>query len=391
MKKLWSLIKETFAEWSEDKASRLAAALSYYTIFSLAPLLVIAIAIAGFVFGEAAAQGAIVRQMSGLLGQEGAQQIQTMIQNANRPGAGIVATIVGVVTLLLGATGVFGALQDAMDTIWEVKQKPNSGIMAMIKDRFLSFTMVLGIGFLLLVSLLLTAALSGLGTLLGDSVPFSETIMQVVNFLVSFLVITFLFGAMFKFLPAVNIAWKDALIGGAVTSLLFSIGKLLIGLYLGSSSVASPYGAAGSLIIILIWVYYSGQILFFGAEFTEVYSRKFGTPVTPKEGAVFLSEEERARQGMPPKKAIQPGGAEAGAVAQPAGPRVAVPSRAAVPVTSGVALKETTGVQSQQEQIVEAAMPMVVAFLVGIGGSLLIAREQRKRPLVTAQRGRWRR
>lgn len=389
LKDFWSLLKETFAEWQEDKASRLAAALSYYTIFSLAPLLVIVIAIAGLFFGEAAARGAIVGQISGLMGQQGAEQVQTMIQNAARPGTGIVASIIGVVLLLVGATGVFGQLQDSMNTIWEVKPKPGVGVWNMIKTRFLSFTMILGIGFLLLVSLVVTAALSALGNMMLSMLPGSQVLMQVVNFLVSFLVITLLFVLMYKFLPDAKIAWKDVFLGAAVTSLLFTIGKMAIGIYLGNSNVTSAFGAAGSLIVLLVWVYYSGQILFFGAEFTQVYANRYGQGVVPKENAVRITEEERAQQGLlrhprpgrpqgePPAEALSP---------QPAAPRTAVPSAAALPVT-GAQNDYLQKAEAQRENplgtLAESAVPALVALLIGIAGSIAIAREQRKRPLGT--------
>lgn len=305
LKELWAIIKETFAEWSEDKAPRLAAALSYYTIFSLAPLLVIAIGIAGLVFERQEARDQVIAQIGGLIGAQGAEAVETMIEATQQGNAGLIATIVGLVTLLLGAAGLFGQLKDALNTIWEVAPKPGRGLMGLVRERFLSFTMVLGIGFLLLVSLVITAAISALGEFAAGLFPGSELVMQLVNFMLSFAVITVLFAMIFKILPDVSIAWRDVWLGAAVTSLLFSIGKWLIGLYLGQSSTASVYGAAGSLVIILLWVYYSAQILFFGAEFTQVYANRFGFRVVPEEGAIALTADARAEQGIPHKEALE--------------------------------------------------------------------------------------
>ncbi|MBD2102916.1 YihY/virulence factor BrkB family protein [Leptolyngbya sp. FACHB-261] len=293
------LIKETITEWNEDKASRLAAALAYYTVFSLAPLLIIAIAVAGFVFGEEAARGQLDDQIQHLVGAEGADAIQAMIQGASKPSSGRIATIIGIVTLLFGASGVFGQLQEALNTIWEVAPKPGRGIVGFIKDRFLSFSMVLGTGFLLLVSLVLSAILSGISAYLGGLLPGFDILWQVVNFAISFGVTSLLFALIYKVLPDANVAWGDVTIGAIATSLLFTIGRTLIGIYLGSSGVGSTYGAAGSLVIVLLWVYYSAQILFLGAEFTQVYARKYGSRIVPASNAIPVTEEARAQQGMP--------------------------------------------------------------------------------------------
>ena len=279
-KEIFELLKETYNEWSEDKASRLAAALAYYTIFSIAPLLIIAIAVAGLVFGQEAARGQLDNQIQSLVGQQSAELIQTMVESASKPTSGIIATVLAIAAILFGASGLFGQLQDALNTIWEVEPKPGRGILGIIKDRFLSFTMVLGIGFLLLVSLVLSALLSALDTYLTDLLPGSIYLLQILNFVISFGVITLLFAMIYKILPDVQIAWSDVWIGAAVTSLLFAVGKFLIGLYLGNSSAGSAYGAAGSLVILLLWIYYSAQILLFGAEFTQVYAKKYGSQGT---------------------------------------------------------------------------------------------------------------
>ena len=288
-KRIFRLVKETFKEWQEDNVPLLAAALAYYTLFSLAPLLIIAIAIAGAFFGEAAAQRDIAGQIQGMVGKDGAEAIQAMIQNAHKPSAGgAIATIFGVVTLILGASGVFGQLQTALNTIWEVKPKPGRGLKSFLKSRFLSFAMVIVIGFLLLVSLVLSAILAGISSFFGTFLPALTALGVVLNFALSFGVTTVLFAAIYKFLPDVKVPWSNLWVGAAVTSLLFSIGRFLIGLYLGNSAVGSTYGAAGSLIVILIWVFYSAQILLIGAEFTQVYSKYRGFPIEPSPHAVRI-------------------------------------------------------------------------------------------------------
>jgi membrane protein len=283
-----NLIQETFKEWSEDKASRLAAALSYYTIFSIAPLLMIAIALAGLVFGREAATNQVVGEIRGLVGEDGAQVIQTILQNASKTTSGVLATVVGIVTLLIGASGAFGQLQDSLNTIWEVKPREGRGIKGILRDRFLSFSMVLVIGFLLLVSLVLSAVLSGIGKYLAEVLPMSSVVLQAINFGISLGVTSLLFALIFKVLPDAYIRWRDVWVGSVVTALLFSLGRFLIGLYLGRSSVSSAYGAAGSLVVVLLWIYYSAQILFLGAEFTQVYASKFGKSIIPKPNAVRL-------------------------------------------------------------------------------------------------------
>jgi membrane protein len=299
MRAIGLLLRTTFAGWSEDKAPRLGAALAYYTVFSLAPLLVIAVGIAGVFFGEEAARGQIVDQIRGLVGDQGAQAVETMVENAGRQRtSGVVAAAIGVAMLLFGASGVFGELQDSLNTIWGVRPRPGRGLLGMIKDRFASFTMVIGIAFLLLVSLILSAALAALGTMLGGGAE--ETAMQVIDALVAFGIITVLFAAMYKYVPDVQIQWRDVWIGAAVTSLLFTVGKFAIGLYLGKGAVASTYGAAGSLVILLVWVYYAAQILFFGAEFTKVYAKSYGSGLRPESDAVPVTAEARAEQGLRP-------------------------------------------------------------------------------------------
>ena len=286
-KVLLKLLIESFKEWQADNASRLAAALAYYTVFSLSPLLIMAIAIAGALFGEDAAKGEIVGQIQGLVGEEGARVIETAIRNANQPDISSVASLISVGVLLFGASGVFAQLQDALNTVWNVKAKPDQGVMNFVRKRVLSFSAVLGIGFLLLVSLILSAVLSALSKYMGHLIPGADFLWQIVNQVVSFGIITSLFALMYKFLPDVKIKWDDVWIGASITAFLFSIGKFALGLYLGRGSFGSTYGAAGSLIVILAWVYYSAQILFFGAEFTQVYSRKYGSRIVPDKNAVY--------------------------------------------------------------------------------------------------------
>jgi membrane protein len=287
LKTIVGLLKDTVQEWQTDKVSLWAAALAYYTMFSLAPLLLIAIAVAGSIFGEEAARGELVAQIQGLIGKEGAEAIQSMIQSTQRSqSGGAIATIIGIATLLFGASGVFGQLQDALNTIWNVKPKPGLGWKSFIKSRFLSFAMVLVIGFLLLVSLVLSAVLAGISTFFTNYIQDFAAVGQLINFVISFSVITLLFASIYKFLPDVRLPWKDLWIGAGVTALLFTIGKYLIGLYLGSSGVTSTYGAAGSIVIILLWVFYSAQILLFGAEFTQVYAKRRGSGLRPSKHAV---------------------------------------------------------------------------------------------------------
>ncbi|MGL5805084.1 MAG: YihY/virulence factor BrkB family protein [Xenococcaceae cyanobacterium] len=285
---IWKLLTETFKEWQEDNASQLAASLAYYTVFSITPLLTIAIAIAGAIFGRDAARGEIVGQLQGLVGTKGAEAIQMAIDNASQPDLSSIASLISVAVLLLGASGVFAELQDALNKIWHVKPKPEKGIWILIRKRVLSFGIVLAIGFLLLVSLVVSAALSALSNFRHSYLPGFEFIWQILNFLISFGFIAFLFALMYKYLPDAKIAWKDVSVGAIMTALLFSLGKLLLGLYLGKGSFGSTYGAAGSLIIFLAWVYYSAQILLFGAEFTEVYARKFGSKIRPTRHSEFI-------------------------------------------------------------------------------------------------------
>lgn len=293
MKRYLELFKQAWTEFGDDKAQRLGAALSYYTVFSIAPLLLIAVSIAGLVFGQKAAQGAIQQELAGTLGPNTAKALNEMILMASKPKSGTIATIVGIVTLLFGAAGVFGQLQDALDTIWNVSKQKTAGFFGMIKDRFLSMTMVFGIGFLLLVSLVIDTAISAMGHFIGNRFPGGEAVLQIVQLVISFGLITVLFALTFKYLPHAKVEWRDVWFGAAFTSFLFVLGKFGLGLYIGKAAVGSAYGAAGSLVVILIWVYWSAQILFFGAEVTQVYARRHGSMIGDRSKAKSR-EEERA-------------------------------------------------------------------------------------------------
>jgi membrane protein len=300
MTSIWILIKQTVAEWREDKASRLGAGLAYYTTLSLAPLLVVVIAVAGLVFGAEAARGQIVAQFADAIGPEAAELIESaLVKAAGEQGTGILATIIGIVTLLLGATGVFGHLQDALNTIWEVAPRPGRGLRAILRKRVVAFTMVLAVGFVLLVAQVLSAGIAAVNTWLGGWLPVPGIVLQAVSLIVSFAAVTFLFALIFKYVPDVRIAWRDVWIGAAVTALLFAVGKELIALYLATSSVGSAYGAAGTLLAVLVWIYYAAQILFLGAEFTQVYATQRGSHVQPAHDAVPLTEGARIQQGLP--------------------------------------------------------------------------------------------
>ncbi|MBD2307741.1 YihY/virulence factor BrkB family protein [Chroococcidiopsis sp. FACHB-1243] len=275
LKTIWLLLKDTAVEWQEDKASLWAAAIAFYTIFSIAPLLIIAIAIAGAVFGRDAAESQTVAQIQELIGQQGAQAVQAIIQNAQQPGAGgTLATLFGIATLLLGASGVFAQLQEALNVIWDVNPQPGLNIRGFLQKRLLSFAIVLVIGFLLLVSLLASAALAAIANFFGHLFPTWIQLGRILNFIFSLIGTTLLFALIYKVLPDIKIAWSNLWIGATTTALLFALGKYFIGLYLGNSSIGSSYGAASSLVIVLIWVFFSAQILLLGAEFTQVYAKR---------------------------------------------------------------------------------------------------------------------
>jgi membrane protein len=295
---VWSLLDETLHEWYEDRAPRLGAALAYYTVFALAPGLILIIALTALVLGEAAAQSQIIGEMQDLVGVAGAEAIRAAIESAGSAGSSLHATVLGVITLVFGLWGVFGELQDALNTIWGVTTRPGRGVFGIIKARFWSFTVVVGVGFLLLVSLAASAWLAAFGRFFSGLLPLPAAVMQMANALLSFVVIALMFAVIYRLLPDVRLAWRNVWVGAVVTALLFTLGKSLIGLYLGRSAAASVYGAAGSFVVILLWIYYSAQVFFFGAEFTKVYARRFGAIVVPDPTAVPLTAEARAAQGM---------------------------------------------------------------------------------------------
>lgn len=291
--------------WSGDNVPRLGASLAYYTLFSIAPVLIIAIAIAGFVFGAEAVRGEIAAQLQGVVGKDGAAVVQDLVQSASKPGRGAIAITIGSITFLLAATGVFLELQYALNTIFRVKQKPGGNVSAFVKARLRSFGLVVSIGFVLLVSLAVSAALSAVSNLLGGAAGAQAMFFQLLNVTVSLAVITLLFAVIYRFLPDVKLLWRDVWVGSVMTSLLFVIGKQLLALYLGRSSTASSYGAAGSVIIVLLWVYYSAQIILFGAELTRVYTERVHGP-PPREEFAAPDPTARLEAPEPPPPSPEP-------------------------------------------------------------------------------------
>ncbi|MBX9678470.1 MAG: YihY/virulence factor BrkB family protein [Gemmataceae bacterium] len=281
----YELVRDAAMNWWNDKAPRLGASLAFYTVLSLSPLVIVVLGICGLVFGPEAVQGQLVTQIRGMVGEEGAKAIQEVLASASSPRAGILATIIGLVTLFFGATSVFIELQDSLNTVWDVQAGSTSGFFGFIWDRLLSFAMVCGLAFLLLVSLLMDSFLGVVNGMVSDWMPEWSVILGVLNQIVTFGVVTILFACVYKLLPAVRLAWRDVWMGALMTAGLFTVGKILIGLYLGNSAVGSAYGAAGSFIVLLVWIYYSTQILFFGAELTQVYATRYGSGFKPVKGA----------------------------------------------------------------------------------------------------------
>jgi len=300
LKNFWILSQAAASSWVDDYAQSMGAALAYYTMFSVAPLLLIVISIAGLIFGVEAARGEIVGQLQGLMGPQGAQAVQGLLESVNKPAQSITATVTGIILLLVGATSVFGELQDALDRIWRAPKRPKAGLWSLVRARLLSFGMIMGIGFLLMVSLVVSAALAALGKLWGPFFSDWQVLANLMEFLVSFVFTTTMFAMIYKIMPRVNVDWSDVWIGAVVTALLFTVGKFLIGLYLGRSGVTSGFGAAGSLVVLLLWVYYSAQVFLMGAEFTWAYSNTFGSrrerplpiaaPAVPTQAAKGLPE-----------------------------------------------------------------------------------------------------
>lgn len=298
IERFWPLVAKAVSQWSDDYAASMGAALAYYTVFSVAPLLLIVISIAGLVFGQDAARGAIFGQLQEMMGAQGAAAVQTMLASVKEPADNIIATVVGFGVLILGATTVLGELQTALDRIWRAPAPKGSSVWKLVRSRLLSLSMVLGIGFLLMVSLVLSAAMAALGRWWSPVFGGWELLAQGVNFLLSFALVTAVFAMIYKLMPRVSVKWKDVGLGACVTSLLFSIGKTAIGLYIGKSGVASGYGAAGSIIVLLVWVYYSAQIFLLGAEFTWVYANTYGSR-RPAVDAVAAAPHAAARPQSP--------------------------------------------------------------------------------------------
>ena len=273
--KFWVILKQTVMGFIDDNCLSKGAAIAYFTIFSLAPMVVIAVAIAGLAFGDDAASGAVSEQLSGIMGKQGADAVQAMVEGASNRSSGIAATIIGVVTLLLTASGVFGELQSALNAIWRVEAP--AGLGGLVRARLAGIGMVAALGFLLLTSLLASAVITALGGYVTGFLPGGETLLQLVNFAVSFAIISLLFAAVYKILPSKPTPWRDVMVGAVATAFMFTVGKTLIGLYLGSSTVASSYGAAGAFVIVLLWIYYSSQIFLLGAEFTKAWATHYGS------------------------------------------------------------------------------------------------------------------
>ncbi len=272
MKNIIPLLTKTYNQWSDHQAPRLGASVAFYSLLSFAPLLVLLAAVIALIFSEQKTHMVLVDEARQMIGDRGADTVQSLLANAQKPSSGVFASAIAFLTLLFGASGVFSELRDALNTIWDAKPKDESGWWGIVKARLFSFGMVLSVGFLLMVSLVLSAGLAFVGKFFGQLVPLPPAVLQAINFSVSFVVITFLFTLMFKFVPAVQVSWRNVIVGAVGTSFLFTIGKFLLGLYLGKASVGSAYGAAGSLVAVIVWVYYSAQIFFFGAEFTRVYT-----------------------------------------------------------------------------------------------------------------------
>ncbi len=278
MKKIWLLIKTTISGWNSNYAQSMGAALAFYTLFSIAPLLLIVLSITGYVFGLEAARGEVAAQLQNLMGEQGAMAVQALLQNVNKPMDGVMATIIGVVLLLIGATSVFAELQNSLDRIWRAPERVRvNGLFALLRERLLSFGMILGIGFILMVSLVFTAAIAAISQWWPPQFKDWAMLVNMLDIVFSFVMTTAMFALIYKFMPSVKIRWDEVWIGAVITAILFTGGKLLIGLYIGRSAIASGFGVAGSLIALLVWVYYSAQIFLLGAEFTWAYSGIYGS------------------------------------------------------------------------------------------------------------------
>ncbi len=296
-KDIFGILKDTVVGFGDDRAIKMSASLSYYTVFSMAPLLLLMISLAGAFYGRDAVQGKVFDEINGLLGSDAAIQIQEIIKNMELSGQTTLSLVVSGVILLIGATTVFVDIQDSINTIWRVKAKPKRGWVKLIKDRLLSSSIIVGLGFLLIVTLIVNGALVALGDLLKSYFPdVTIVLLQILNIVISFVVITILFGVIFKVLPDAKVAWRDVRMGAFFTACLFMLGRYLIGLYIETTGTGSAYGAAGSMIVILVWVYYTASILYIGAEFTRVYADYIGAKIRPADYAVYVEEHELERE-----------------------------------------------------------------------------------------------
>jgi len=332
-----TLAKSTVSSWLDDYAPSMGAALSYYTVFSLAPLLLIVVSVAGLVFGEDAVRGELFAQLQGLMGADAAKAVQGLLASASKPSHGIVGTVIGIAVLVFGATTVFGELQDDLDRIWRAPARKKGGLWSLLRARLLSFGMILALAFLLMVSLVVGAVISALGKWWGPIFGGWEVLAQVVNVVVGFALTTAIFAIIYKMMPRVHVRWHDVWIGAIVTALLFTVGKFLIGLYIGKSGVASGFGAAGSLVVVFVWVYYSAQIFLLGAEFTWVYARTLGSMRGVAAAEQAAAEKAEAAQQRAPTRSGT--GSNDGTIAKP-GERAASPPRSAEPATARAAMRD---------------------------------------------------
>ena len=307
-KQIFTLIKQTALEWNEDRAVRLAAALAYYTVFSIPPLLLIVVVVTGLFVDRATVQGQVVGQLNTILGEGGSEIFDAMFAYAAEIDRGGLATLIGLLALFFGATGVFAQLHEAMNTVWDVTTTDEgANLWHIVKKRFFSFTMVLGVAFMLLISLVVSAALAALDEYARGVVPEAEAMLQTVNFFASLALTIVLFAGIFKVVPDARVRWNDVWIGATITGVLFTVGKWALGQFLAGNATVASYGTAGSIVLLMLWVYYSTNIFFFGAEFTKVWARRHGTPIKPDQDAEPLSAEERADQGMEPVHAAEKG------------------------------------------------------------------------------------
>ncbi len=394
-----ALLKRAAAAWTADKALRLSAALAYYSVFSIAPLLVITIAVAGLLFGDAAIAGDLHAQLRSYIGSPAAKALQSMVESAAKPAEGLAATITGFVVLMLGASGVFGALKDALNTIWKVKSKGGSGIRGLAHEKFLNFGMVLVIGFLLLISLVLSTAIASLHDRLEAYLVLPAFVWTAVTSLVSMLVATTLFAWIFKVLPDVRMRWRDVWLGALLTAVLFELGKTGLGWYLGRESTANAYGAAGSVVLLLLWIYYASCILLFGAELTQVYARASGRHVVPAPGSEWATIEDRQREGMDPCNAKPPLAAQPACESTPASlssqnvkqETVESLDRGRVEISEQMDwLRATVNPKQVLSHAVQshAAMMLGTAFAIGVAVPALLIRRHRELDTLTPREPR---